>query len=121
MCFGEVIHHKNQRRFRPAKYPQRGKIAKSLTNGVSSYYTMLRKTPVEEFIAGNITRSLTKDVLRKIFSEVKKSARLHDDMKLELMLTQKVIKESSSHASSKGYIQHLQIDPFAVHLLYIML
>ena len=35
---------------------------------------------------------------------------------LELMLTQKVIKESSSHASSKGYLQHLQIDPFAVHL-----
>lgn len=35
-------------------------------------------------------------------------------MMLELMRTQKVIKESSSHASSKGYLQHLQIDQFAV-------
>lgn len=64
----------------------------------------------------SITRGLIKDVLKKISSEVKKSSRLHDDMMLELMLTQKVIKESSSHASSKGYLQHLQTDPFGVVL-----
>ncbi|KAG7518939.1 hypothetical protein JOB18_047736 [Solea senegalensis] len=67
-------------------------------------------------MAGNITRSLTKDILKKISSEVKKSARLHNDIMLELMLTQKVINASSLHASSKGYLHHLQIDPFAIHL-----
>ena len=115
--FGEVRHRNNQRKFRPAKYLRRGKIAKAVSNGVSNYYySMLKNTPVEEIMAGNFTRSLTKDVLKTISSEVKKSARLHDDVMLELMLTQKVIKESSSHASSKGYLQRLQIDPFAVHL-----
>ena len=117
MRFGEVRHLNNQSKFRPAKYLRRGKIAKAVSNGVSNYYySMLKNTPVEEIMAGNVTRSLTKDVIKKISSEVKKSARLHDDVMLELMLTQKVIKESRSHASSKGYLQRLQIDPFAVHL-----
>lgn len=31
------------------------------------------------------------------------------------MLTQKVIREGTSRASFKGYLQHLQIDPFALH------
>lgn len=117
MRFGEVAHHKTERRFRPAKYLRRGKIAKALTNGVSNYYySMLKSSPVEEIMAGNITRSLTKDVLKKISSEVKKSARLHNDIMLEVMLAQKIMRESSSHASSKGYLQHLQIDPFSVQL-----
>ena len=114
---GAVTHRKNLRRFRPAKYLRRGKIAKAITKGVSNFhYAMLKKTPVDEIIAGNITRSMTKDVLKKISSEVKKSSRLHNDVMLELMLTQKVIRESSSHASFKGYLQHLQIDPFGLHL-----
>lgn len=73
-------------------------------------------TPVDEITVGNITHSLTKDVLKKISSEVKRSTRLHNDLMLELMRTQKVIRESSSHASFKGYLQHLQIDPFAFNI-----
>lgn len=117
MCFGDVTHHDNQRQFSPAKYLRTGKIAKAVSHGVSNYYYgMCKKTTVEDIMAGNIARSLTKDVLKTLSSEVKKSIRLHDDGMLELMLTQKVLKESSSHASSKGYLQHLQVDPFAVHL-----
>lgn len=41
---------------------------------------------------------------------------MHKDFLLELMLTQKVIHEASSRESFKGYLQHLQIDPFALHL-----
>lgn len=73
-------------------------------------------TLVDEITVGNITHSLTKDVLKKISSEVKRSTRLHNDLMLELMRTQKVIRESSSHASFKGYLQHLQIDPFALNI-----
>ena len=65
MRFGEVRHLNNQRKFRPAKYLRRGKIAKAVSNGVSNYYySMLKNTPVEEIMAGNVTRSLTKDVLK---------------------------------------------------------
>lgn len=77
---------------------------------------MLQNTPFDKIKADSITCSMTKDVLKKISSEVKKSSRLHNDVMLELMLTQKVIQESSSHASFRGYPQHLQIDPFAVDL-----
>lgn len=77
---------------------------------------MLQNTPFDKIKADNITCRMTKDVLKKISSEVKKSMRLHKDVMLELMLTQKVIQESSSHASFRGYPQHLQIDPFAVDL-----
>ena len=50
MRFGEVRHRNNQRKFRPAKYLRRGKIAKAVINGVSNYYySMLKNTPVEEY------------------------------------------------------------------------
>ena len=79
-----------QRKFRPAKYLRRGQIAKAINQGVSNFhYAMLKKTPLDEIIAGNITRSLTKDVLKKISSEVRKSTQLHNDIMLELMLSQK--------------------------------
>ncbi|XP_028988701.1 uncharacterized protein LOC114845072 isoform X2 [Betta splendens] len=122
ICFkvrrqGEVKHLKQQQKCRPAKYLRRGAIAKALSAGVSNYYyNMLTKTPTQEVLAGNMSRSLTKDVLKKISSEVRKSSRLHNGMMLELMLTQKIIKQSGSHAASNGYLQSLQIDPFAVHL-----
>lgn len=82
------------------------------------YYEAVRKSTPEEILAGNISQSLTKDVLRVISSELKKSTRLHDDIILELMLTQKIIKEcaTSDCPETAGYLQHLQVDPFAVHL-----
>ena len=61
----QVRHINRQRKFRPAKYLRRGKIAEAVSNGVSNYYySMLKNTPVEEIMAGNVTRSLTKDVLK---------------------------------------------------------
>lgn len=77
---------------------------------------MPQNTPFDKIKADNITCRMTKDVLKKISSEVKKSSRLQKDVKLELMFTQKVSQESSSHASFRGYPQHLQNDPFAVDL-----
>ena len=118
--FGEVKHLKSQRKCRPARYLRRGKIAKAVKSGVSNcYYELLKNTPVEEIMAGNITRSLTKDVLKIISYEIRSVARLHNDQLLELMLTQRIIRESgrqTRHASSNGYLQLLQIDPFATHL-----
>lgn len=69
-------------------------------------------------MAGNITRSLTRDVLKKISSEFRKSTRLHNDVVMELMLTQSIMKElgTSTTLTKAGYIQHLQVDPFGVHL-----
>lgn len=108
--------NKNQR-FRPVEHLQRQKTPKATTKDVSNFhYAMLQNTLLEKIKADNITCSMTKDVLKKISSEVKKSSRLQKDVMLEVMLTQKVIQESSSHASFSGYPQLLQIDPFAVDL-----
>lgn len=82
----------------------------------AKYYYSLLKTSIKEIMAGNIAGSLTKDILKKISSEMRKSTRLYNDVLLELMLTQKVIKETCSQSSSKGYFQLLQIDPLAVNL-----
>lgn len=82
------------------------------------YYQALAKSPSEEIVAGNISRCLTKDVLRVISSEVKKSTRLHDDIIMELVLTQKIMREcaTSEGAETAGYLQQLQVDPFVVHM-----
>ena len=42
--------------------------------------------------------------------------RLHNDVLLELMLTQNIMKECSDNVSSGGHVQHLQMDPFGVHM-----
>ena len=44
---------------------------------------LLKNTPVEEIMAGNITRSLTKDVLKIISYEIRSVARLYNDQLLE--------------------------------------
>lgn len=61
------------------------------------------------------------EALQKIFSvigaEIRKSTKLHDDMMLELMLALKVLKEcATTSATYSGYMQHLQVEPFGVHL-----
>ncbi|XDV39447.1 hypothetical protein PO909_008694 [Leuciscus waleckii] len=115
---GEVTHKEKDLKFRNAKFTKRGKIAAELEKGVSQhYYKSLRNTPPDEILAGNISRCLSMDVLRVICSEVRKSTRLHDDVIMEMMLCQKIMKECSGTASQvAGYIQHLQVDPFGVHL-----
>ncbi len=53
---GKVTHLKGEVGFRPASYQKRGKIAKEVLKGVSNvYYKNLRKTPIPELMAGNIT------------------------------------------------------------------
>ena len=89
-------------------FPRRGQIARSIHN----IHQQLRKTPKDKLCGGNITSSLTKDVLKMISSEVQKSMRLHNVL-LEQMLTQKMM-ECSDNVSSGGHIQYLQVDPFGV-------
>ncbi|KAK9961941.1 hypothetical protein ABG768_007335 [Culter alburnus] len=115
---GKVTHLKREVRSRHASYQKRGKIAKEVVQGVSNaYYKNLRETPVPELMAGNITRSLNKNILKVVSSEIQKSCRLHDDVILELMLTQKIMKDTDmSYKFCPGYVQHLQVDPFGVHL-----
>jgi len=115
---GEVTHKEKDLKFRNAKFTKRGKFAAALEKGVSQhYYKSLRNTPPDEILAGNISRCLSMDVLRVISSEVRKSTRLHDDVIMEMMLCQKIMKECSGTTSQvAGYIQHLQVDPFGVHL-----
>ncbi|XP_041919014.1 olfactory receptor 2C3-like [Alosa sapidissima] len=77
----------------------------------------LVKTPTEEIIAGNITRSLTRDILKVISSEVRQQGRFHSDYLVELSLTQQVLRDADTgYKHILGYIQHLQIDPLGVHL-----
>lgn len=113
-----MTHKHKELKIRHAKFTKRGKIAAAIANGVSKYfYESLKNTPLDEILAGNISKCLTMDVLRVISSEVMKSTRLHDDVIMEMMLCQKIMKECSGTASQvAGYIQHLQVDPFGVHL-----
>ena len=81
------------------------------------YYSRLRSTPLHEVLAGNLSRSLSKNILKEIATELKKSKQLHDNVVLELTLTQDIIREcDSSHVNMPGYIQVLQINPFAAPL-----
>lgn len=115
---GKVAHLCDETRARPGSNKKRGKIAKAITGGVSNtFYQRLGKTPSLELLAGNLTRALTKDVLKVVSAERSRSTRLHDDMLLELILTQQIIRESdTAYIFCPGYIQHLQVDPFGVHL-----
>ncbi|KAK9978614.1 hypothetical protein ABG768_020358 [Culter alburnus] len=115
---GQICHLKVNTRKRQASNVRRGKIAKVIHKGVSQvYYNKLRKTPVEEILAGNLTRSLNRDVLKVISSEVKKTASLHDNILLELHLTQQIIKECDTNFRHlPGYIQSFQVDPFCCHM-----
>ncbi len=73
---GKVTHLKGELKFHPASCQIRGKIAKEVIQGVSNlYYKNLRKTPAPELIAGNTTRSLTKNVMKVISCEINKSRR----------------------------------------------
>ncbi|XP_024147265.2 uncharacterized protein LOC112158246 [Oryzias melastigma] len=115
---GWVTHCRGEFKSRPASYLKRGKIGKSIHDGISNtYYRNLQKTPVPELLAGNITRSLSKNILKVISCEIQKSKRLHDDVVLELILIQKILKETDQNYKFwPGYIQHLQVDPFGIHL-----
>lgn len=65
--------------------------------------------------AGNIIRSLNKNILKVISCEINESCRLHDDVMLELMLTQKIIKDTDL-SYIRIYCTDLQVDPFGVYL-----
>ncbi len=115
---GNITHTKRERKFRPASNTRRGRIARALHKGVSQFfYSKLKNTPVPELISGNITRSLNKNVLKMISSEVQKSNRIHADVLMEMYLTQSIMKECDFQFNKMpGYIQHFQVDPFGVHM-----
>ena len=115
---GNVQHRSDETRARPASNKKRGKIAKAVAGGVSNaYYHRLGNTPLIEQIAGNLSHSLSKDILKAVSAELNKSTRLHDDMLMELIITQQIMRESDTDfVLCPGYIQHLQVDPFGVHL-----
>ena len=115
---GSILHKKGETKFRRASFGRRGKIAKELKKGVSNaYYSRLAKTPQEQLSAGNLSESLTRNVLKAISAEINKSTRLHDNITLELMLTQQILRECHAEFNNwPGYIQSLQLDPFSVHL-----
>lgn len=72
---------------------------------------------MNELLAGNITRGLSKVSLKVISSEVHRSTGLHNDVILELVLAQKIIKECEmTYNFCPGYLQHLQVNHFALHL-----
>lgn len=86
-----------------------------MQTGVSQeYYRRLKHTPAAELLAGNITRSLSKDILKVISSEVKEQSHLHSDILMEMYMTQNIMREcDNKFYRMPGYIQHL---PFGVHL-----
>lgn len=115
---GKITHKKRERKFRLASNTRRGRIARALHKGVSQFfYSKLENTPVPELISGNITRSLNKNVLKVISSEIRKSKRIHADVFMEMYLTQSIMKECDfQFHKMPGYIQHFQVDPFGVHM-----
>ena len=115
---GDITHKKNQFKFRPAAGEKRGKIAKALKKGVGNYfYKQLKQTPHAELVSGNISRSLNKNVLKVIKSELSQRTRMHDDVFMELYLTQNILREcDTGFQKISGYIQLLQVDPFCIHM-----
>ena len=112
-----ATYRKGEVRSHHATYRKRWKIAKYLHEGVSNfYYSTLNKTPVDELFAGNLSRSLSKEVLKNINSEVNHSTQLQDNVLFELIMAQNIMKECDTFTFCPGYIQHIQIDHFAVHL-----
>ena len=69
-------------------------------------------------VSGNISRSLNKNVLKKVIkSELSQRTRMHDDVFMELYLTQNIMREcDTGFRKISGYIQLLQVDPFCVHM-----
>lgn len=106
---GLVRHLKSETRCRPASNVKQGHIAKTVRKGNSRvYYSRLSSTPLPEVIAGKVSRSLSKNILKVISSELKKSKQLHDNVVLELTLTQDIIREcDSNRVNMPGYIQVL--------------
>lgn len=77
----------------------------------------LWKAPEQQINAGNLSDTLNGNILTAILPEVNKSTRLHDNIMLEMMLTQQILKECDCEFTNwPGYLQHLQVDPFAVHM-----
>ncbi len=114
---GNITHTKRERKFRPASNTRRGRIARALHRVSQFFYSKLKNTPVPELISGNITRSLNRNVLKMISSEVQKSNRIHADVFMEMYLTQSIMKECDFQFNKMpGYIQHFQVDPFGVHM-----
>lgn len=115
---GKVKHLEGETCFRPANFNKRGKIAKALINGVSkTYYKRLSDTPSAELMAGTLSHALTKEVIKAVSAEVKRSTWLHHDIVMGLILMQEILKETDMKFTfCPGYIQHLQVDPFGVHL-----
>lgn len=115
---GPICHLKEHTRARQASNIRRGKIAKTVRKGVSHrYYQLLSRTPEQEIIAGNLTRSLNRDILKAIGYEVRKAATVHDNVLLEILLTQKIMRECDTQFYHlPGYIQVFQVDPFSTHL-----
>lgn len=72
-CCGQLCHLKE----RQVSNLRRGKIAKTINKAVShQYYKQPSSTPQEELAAGN------RDILKAISFEVRKGAKLHDNLLL---------------------------------------
>ncbi|KAK0134976.1 120 protein in NOF-FB transposable element [Merluccius polli] len=95
-----------------------GRLHKKSKGGLSNtFYKLLSQTPQEEIRAGNLTRCLNRGILNAISCEVRKSLTFHDNVVLEVLLTQKIMREcNTTFVNFSGYIQHFQADPFATHM-----
>lgn len=68
-------------------------------------------------MAGNMTKCLNRNVLEVIGSEVRRKQCLHNDILMEMHLTQTILKETDpKYLRIPGYIQHLSFDPIGVHM-----
>ena len=91
---GNVCHLKQHTRKRRASNVRRGKIAQKIKGGLSNtYYKLLSQTPHEDIRAGNMTRCLNRGILNAISCEVRKSLTLHDNVVMEVLLTQNIMRE----------------------------
>ncbi|KAI2645922.1 Pre-mRNA-processing ATP-dependent RNA helicase PRP5 [Labeo rohita] len=102
---------------KPSKHQTVIPITVSRAGESNKYYKRLQNTPVQELLAGNISYSLSKNILKVISHEIKKKLRTHDNILLETQLTQSIIKHCDiTSYFAPGYVQHFQVNPFRVHL-----
>lgn len=85
--------------------------------GVTQYYYQKLDASEELTRAGNITEPQSQDVLRKCLSEVRKGEAIHYNLLIEFITMENIFKIVDRESKIiPGYIQHLYINSFTVHM-----
>ena len=114
---GKQKHPKNENRKRQLRGTLRERVGeKVLREGVTNtYYTMIKESDISALQDGNISQCQSKDVLRKVASERRKSEKYHENIMIDICTTRDILNETEDvNSKTKGYIQYIAYHPFTV-------